>query len=167
MERQPLKHCHPRRLIIASLGLAFASTQAGCFETGDKTGDKTGDSGPDCVDEPRQAPEIDVDPHRIDFGEVDPEVMAEVSEFVTICNLGTRENLKIYNIELEGANPAFVLEPVSTVLITPGACASLEIIFQPQPGSVSEDAAVIDCSDRDCDGCPMRVSLRGEGTASE
>ena len=28
---------------------------------------------------------------------------------------------------------------------------------------VSQDAAVIDCDDEDCEGCPVEVPVRGEG----
>ncbi len=160
MKRQPLKSYNPPRLLlIASLGLTFAPMLSGCGEAGAETGSPI----PDCEDEPGPAPEIDIDPRQIDFGEVDPAVMAAISEAVSMCNLGTRDDLHIQNIALRDANAAFEVRSIQATLLVPGQCTSLEIGFQPQAGVVSEDVVIIDCDDEDCDGCPMEVPLRGEG----
>ena len=124
----------------------------------------TGQPIADCDDEPGPEPEIDIDPRSIDFGEVDPAVMAEINEAVSVCNLGTRDDVHIQNIELRDANAAFGYHSIQSVLLEPGQCTSFEIRFQPQAGVVSEDVVIIDCDDEDCDGCPKELPVRGEGT---
>jgi hypothetical protein len=158
MKRQPLKHYDPPRLVlIASLGLTFAPMQSGCGEAPADTG------RPVCVDEPGPEPEVDVSRTWIDFGEEDPEYQHEISEEVSICNLGTRDDLHIQDIALRDEDPAFTISSISSVLAAPGECVTFEIIFDPQAGVVSEDRVIIECDDEDCDGCPKEIGLKGEG----
>jgi hypothetical protein len=159
MKRQPLEHYDPPRLLlIASLGLTFAPMWSGCGEAPADTGQPIAD----CEDEPGHAPEIEVDPPSIDFGAVDPATMAEIVEEISICNRGDQD-LHLQNLELRDADAAFELGHVRSTLVDPDTCTSVEVIFRPQAGVVSEDAVVIDCDDEDCEGCPQEVPLRGEG----
>ncbi len=162
MERKPLKrYTPPRMLLIASLALTFAPMWS-CG--GDKGGD-TGQPIPDTDENRGSGTEIEVDPPSIDFGEVDPAAMAEISQAVSLCNRGTAD-LRIQNHQLRDGDEAFDLSQLESVLVVPEACSSFEVSFSPQAGEVSEDAVVIDCNDEDSDGYPLEISVRGQGLAA-
>ncbi len=113
------------------------------------------------INAPAAAPDIEVDPLLVDFGDVKLYVLE--TEWVTISNVGTAD-LEIYGCSEHG-DPEFTIEtdPTGTVL-APGDSVQMEVGYEPHYESGSVGTVDVDSND------PLDptvvVDLIGNGVAS-
>ena len=107
-------------------------------------------------------PVIIVDPVIINFPNLDASADLEATEVVTVTNEGTNV-LKIDEIYLEDANLPFIIQPISSPLITPGGQEQFSITFAPDTAANNVTNALISSNDPST---PIAaVQLNGVGVA--
>ena len=86
----------------------------------------------------------------------------EAPEVVTVTNEGTNV-LKIDEIYLQDANLPYIIQPISSPLITPGGQEQFSITFAPDTAAENITSALISSNDPDT---PIaEVKLNGVGVA--
>ncbi len=110
------------------------------------------------MDAPAPAPDIDVDPWSVDFGDV--KVYTAVSEWVTISNVGT-DDLDLYSCNLIG-NQSFTItsNPEGSTLV-PGSSVQMEVTFEPHAEQMFN--GMVDIASNDPDEANVSVDLLGYG----
>ncbi len=159
MKRRPLRiYTPPRLLLVASVGLCFAPMVSGCGEAGPETGQPYTEDDPEAT----YPPALELDPLAIDFGAVDPDQVVQIHRIVSACNQGD-STVHIQDITIRDQPEVFEIHSLDNPAVEPNACSVFMVGYRPQPGQVSEDAALIACED---DGCPVELPLRGEGVTA-
>ena len=107
-------------------------------------------------------PDILVEPHFINFPNLDAAASLEATEVITVSNIGTNV-LKISDIYLVDTNDPFTIDALSTPLISPGEGAQFSITFSPDTAGTNETSVLIDSNDPDT---PIsEVIINGVGVA--
>ena len=107
-------------------------------------------------------PVIIVDPAIINFPNLDASADLEATEVVTVTNEGTNV-LKIDEIYLQDANLPYIIQPISSPLITPGGQEQFSITFAPDTAAENLTSALISSNDP---ATPIaEVKLNGVGVA--
>ncbi len=111
------------------------------------------------MDAPAPAPDIDVDPWTVDFGDV--KIYTSASELVTISNVGT-DDLDLYALTLAGDPEFSIVSNPQGSLVAPGASVLLEVGFEPH--SQFAFNGLVDIESNDPDEPEVTVDLIGAGT---
>lgn len=122
---------------------------------------KSNDPALDGVDE-AGAPDIEVTPGSIAFGEMSVGSGITAIETVEVANVG-ESALQIFNITLEDPATPFTYTGISSVLIDPGATASFTVTYEPETAEDSSTRIIIDSNDPD--EAITHVDLSGVGVA--
>ncbi len=140
--------------------LFFALGTLGLVACQDYTIEKTGDvlGG----DQSSAAPDIVVDPQRVDFGAMDVSAASLAYQEITVRNQGDAP-LQISGIRLEDESAPFTISAISTVLIPVDGTASFTVTFEPTTSAAVDTRVLVASNDPDTPEAPVR--LTGEGVA--
>jgi uncharacterized repeat protein (TIGR01451 family) len=115
----------------------------------------TGTEGP-------AAPEIDVSPLSLDFGEVDPWYLS-ATQNVTVSNTGSG-NLDIGDIIINDSQFFITSGNISGQMLGPGASANISLVFSPL--AIGAQSATMTIYSNDADESTVDVALTGTGAVS-
>ena len=138
--------------LLASLGLLAACSEYDIKTDGDVQG----------IGEDGDQPDIEVTPSSVDFGQVNVVDGIEVTEVITVSNVGLA-TLKIADITLDVGDSAFTFGSISTPQLPPGSTAEIAVSFLPDTAFEFTDSLLIDSNDPDEP--TVAVPLLAEGIA--
>lgn len=124
--------------LLAILGLLAACSEYDVKTTSEVQG----------VDDDGEQPDIQVDPAFLDFGSVDVTTGDEVTQVITVSNVGEAD-LHIDDIGLDAGETEFTVGAISSVIIPKGSSAELAVTFKPETAYDVSDAVLIESDDPD------------------
>lgn len=107
-------------------------------------------------------PDIEVDPGKIDFGDVSVGDELSVTETVTVANVGTG-TLSIADVRLEDETMPYTISPIGAILIPPDGETTFTVTFTPLTAEEYNTKVLIDSNDPD--ESTADVKLLGNGVA--
>ena len=151
----PLNHeSSPMRL---SSSILIALIAFGCSEY------TVAKNGPVNDDEPVEGdPDIEVDPPKIDFGNLEVGEGATAVETVTIRNVGTG-TLTIDDLRLADEIMPYEISALGSILLNPGTATTFTVTFTPLSAEEYNTTVLIDSNDPD--EATSEVKLLGQGVA--
>lgn len=108
------------------------------------------------------APDIEVTPTSINYGDVDVTGADFPAETVTVKNVGDA-SLSIFDVRLADASQPFTLSAIGNILLAPGEETTFTVTFEPATAIDAATEVLIDSNDVDEPEVP--VALTGRGVA--